>query len=170
MAKLKVYCTPIGFHDAYVAAPSQKAALEAWGSEHNLFARGVAHIVTDPTLTAEPLAHPGQVIKKLRGTAAEQIAALPPDKPRAKAPKAAKAAPSKPIEPPPSREPVDKAEQAIADAEARYRDKRAELDRQEEALERRRKELEHDRTQELERLERARDEAQRRYNRSRRGL
>ena len=24
--KLKVYRTPIGFHDAYVAAPSQKAA------------------------------------------------------------------------------------------------------------------------------------------------
>jgi hypothetical protein len=29
-AKLKVFRTPIGFHDAYVAAPSQKAALEAW--------------------------------------------------------------------------------------------------------------------------------------------
>lgn len=29
--KLKVYRTPIGFHDAYVAAPSQKAALKAWG-------------------------------------------------------------------------------------------------------------------------------------------
>lgn len=33
--KLKVYRTPIGFHDAYVAAPSQKAALEAWGVETN---------------------------------------------------------------------------------------------------------------------------------------
>jgi hypothetical protein len=27
--KLKVFRTPIGFHDAYVAAPSRKAALEA---------------------------------------------------------------------------------------------------------------------------------------------
>jgi hypothetical protein len=26
VAKLKVFRTPIGFHDAYVAAPSQKAA------------------------------------------------------------------------------------------------------------------------------------------------
>ena len=33
MPKLKVYRTPIGFHDAYVAAPSQKAALDAWGSD-----------------------------------------------------------------------------------------------------------------------------------------
>jgi hypothetical protein len=30
MAKLKVFRTPIGFHDAYVAAPSKKAALAAW--------------------------------------------------------------------------------------------------------------------------------------------
>ena len=35
--KLKVYSTPIGFHDALVAAPSQKAALEAWGAGTNLF-------------------------------------------------------------------------------------------------------------------------------------
>ena len=27
--KLKVFRTPTGFHDAYVAAPSRKAALEA---------------------------------------------------------------------------------------------------------------------------------------------
>ena len=74
--KLKVFRTPIGFHDAYVAAPSQKAALEAWGSDHNLFARGEAELVDDPALTAEPLARPGEVIKRLRGTAEEQLAAL----------------------------------------------------------------------------------------------
>ena len=39
--KLKVYCTPVGFHDAYVAAPSQKAALQAWGAKTNLFAQGL---------------------------------------------------------------------------------------------------------------------------------
>ena len=77
MAKLKVYRTPIGFHDAYIAAPSQKAALAGWGSTHDLFARGVAEIVTDPTLTAEPLAAPGTIIKRSRGTAEQQIAALP---------------------------------------------------------------------------------------------
>src|SRR5688572_7597704 len=81
-AKLKVFRTPIGFHDAYVAAPSQKAAIEAWGSDRDLFARGEAELVSDPKLAAEPLANPGKVIKRLRGTAKEQIAALPPNRPR----------------------------------------------------------------------------------------
>lgn len=75
--KLKVFRTPIGFHDAYVAAPSRKAALEAWGSDSDLFARGIAEPVTDPELAREPLQNPGQVIRRLRGTEAEQIAALP---------------------------------------------------------------------------------------------
>lgn len=75
--KLKVYRTPIGFHDAYVAAPNQKAALKAWGSDADLFARGVAELVTDAALTADPLAHPGEVIRVRRGSAAENVAALP---------------------------------------------------------------------------------------------
>ena len=82
MAKLKVYRTPIGFHDAYVAASSQKAALQAWGSDRDLFARGVAEVVTDPGLAAEALSQPGTVIRRSRGSAAEQIAALPPTPPR----------------------------------------------------------------------------------------
>src|SRR4051794_12137810 len=72
---LKVYRTPIGFHDAYVAASSQAAALKAWGTDRNLFARGAAEIVTDPALTEAPLADPGKVIKRLRGSADEQMAA-----------------------------------------------------------------------------------------------
>lgn len=80
--KLKVYRTPAGFNDAYVAAPSQKAALEAWGSDRDLFARGIAELVTDPALTAEPLASPGVVVKHSRGTTAEQIKAMPGREPR----------------------------------------------------------------------------------------
>ena len=76
---LKVFKLPIGFHDAYVAAPSQKAAAEAWGSDISVFARGEAELVTDAKLTEEPLASPGKVIKRLRGTAEEQIAALSKD-------------------------------------------------------------------------------------------
>ena len=75
-AKLKVFRTPVGFHDAYVAAPSQKAALEAWGVDSNLFAAGAAEVVTDPELTKEPLASPGTVIRKLRGSEREHVAAL----------------------------------------------------------------------------------------------
>ena len=74
--KLKVFRTPIGFHDAYVAAPSQKAALEAWGADGNLFAQGIAEQVDDPKLMEEPLADPGKVIKRVRGSTDEHFAAL----------------------------------------------------------------------------------------------
>jgi hypothetical protein len=37
--ELKVYRTPIGFHDALVAAASQKAALEAWKRRQPVCAR-----------------------------------------------------------------------------------------------------------------------------------
>ena len=85
--KLKVFRTPIGFHDAYVAAPSQKAALEAWGADGNLFAQGIAEQVDDPKLMEEPLARPGEVIKRVRGSLDEHVAALgkaaPKPKPKA---------------------------------------------------------------------------------------
>ena len=78
--KLKVFRTTTGFHDAYVAAPSQKAALEAWGADANLLARGVAEQVTDPKLMAAPLERPGEVIKLSRGDLATQLRALGPRK------------------------------------------------------------------------------------------
>ncbi|WP_185867696.1 hypothetical protein [Sphingomonas sp. TF3] len=81
--KLKVFRTSIGFHDAYVAAPSQQAALEAWGSSTNLFGTGLAEQVTDPKLVKGPLAAPGQVIKVKRGSQREHLAALPRTKPAA---------------------------------------------------------------------------------------
>jgi hypothetical protein len=65
--KLKVFRTPIGFHDAYIAAPSRKAALEAWGSTTDLFSAGIAEQVTDPKLTKEMLKRPGEVIRRPRG-------------------------------------------------------------------------------------------------------
>ena len=74
--KLKVYSTPIGFHDALVAAPSQKAALEAWGAGTNLFSQGAAHVVTDTKFVKEPLEKPGQVIKVPRGNRREHLSAL----------------------------------------------------------------------------------------------
>ena len=106
MPKLKVFRTPIGFHDAYVAAPSRAAALRAWGSDKDLFARGIAEEVTDPALTAEPLAQPGTVFKRSRGTADEQVAALSGGTAKAKAPKPAKAV--KPRGPRPDRAALDR--------------------------------------------------------------
>jgi hypothetical protein len=75
--KLKVYRTPIGFHDAYVAAPSQKAALKAWGADVDLFARGVAEAVDDQKLSEAPLREPGVVVRVARGSSEEHMAALP---------------------------------------------------------------------------------------------
>jgi hypothetical protein len=111
---LKVFRTSAGFHDAYVAAPSRKAALEAWGANVDLFARGVAEQVSDKALMAEPLEHPGEVIMKSRGGLADQLKALGPRKAgRAKDDRPKKAKPQKP----PSRARLDKAEAALAQAE-----------------------------------------------------
>jgi hypothetical protein len=40
--KLKTYQTSLGFFDLAAAAPSMKAALEAWGGDSNLFHQGAA--------------------------------------------------------------------------------------------------------------------------------
>jgi len=170
--KLKVFRTPIGFHDAYVAAPSQKAAIEAWGSGKDVFQRGEAELVTDPKLTAEPLANPGKIIKRLRGTAEEQLAALPRDKP--KAPKRAEK-PSAPSEKPrtrparkpvPSRQPLTEAEEAIDAAEADYDAKLERLRDQEARLKAERAEIEKARARALKQLEAARDKAKAAYDRA----
>jgi hypothetical protein len=116
--KLKVFRTVIGFHDAYVAAPSQKAAVAAWGADANLFARGVAELVTDEALAEEPLAHPGKVIKRLRGTEAEHLAALEATgQPRKKVAAKAARAPRRKSAPRPDHRALDEAENELAAAE-----------------------------------------------------
>ncbi|WP_294394892.1 hypothetical protein [uncultured Sphingomonas sp.] len=124
-AKLKVFRTPIGFHDAYVAGPSQKAALAAWGSDHDLFARHEAELVTDPALTEQPLAEPGAVIRRLRGSEAEQIAALGDGKvpPKAKPNRA----PAPKPRPRPKRTALDQAEQRLSAARDRQREEQQAL-------------------------------------------
>ena len=114
--RLKLFRTPIGFHDAYVAAPSQKAALEAWGADADLFARGIAERVDDPRLLAQAAEQPGTVIKHARGTAAEHLALAA--KPMKATPSKAKGrvipakSPAKP-RPRPSRKALDLAEQKL---------------------------------------------------------
>ena len=153
--KLKVFRTPIGFHDAYVAAPSQKAALEAWGTDTNLFARGSAEQVDDPELTKVPLDNPGQVVKVLRGTREEQLAALTRQKPprRKSAPKAEVVA-KKPKRrlPKPSRTALDKAEQALEKVEKRHEQQREAIEEEKAALDREQRDMER-------RHERERDKA-----------
>ena len=169
--KLKVFRMAIGFHDAYVAAPTQKAAIAAWGADDDVFRRGTAELVTDPDLTKEPLARPGEVVKRLRGTAEEQIAALgeaePP--PRAAAKGAAKVRPKTRSKPPPRPKPRPRrdalaaAEAAIEDAEARHGEALKEIAAREAKLARERKALETKQSRERERLEAQRDKAETAY-------
>ena len=165
--KLKVFRTPSGFHDAYVAAPSRKAALAAWGAEADLFARGTAEEVTDARLMAEPLAHPGEVIRVSRGDLAAQLDALGPrKKPPAKMaslsstkpePKAARP------KPPPKRDRVDEAEAAIERARKKHAAERAVVEKQRETIDRKLAELEARQDKAIARLETARDKARAAY-------
>ena len=46
------YQTPLGFYDLAIAAPSMKAALEAWGAGGELFHQGFAKETDDPDVVA----------------------------------------------------------------------------------------------------------------------
>jgi hypothetical protein len=142
--RLKVFRTAIGFDDAYVAAPSRKAALEAWGAQKDLFAIGSAEVVTDPALTAEPLAYPGKVIRRSRGNLSEQLAAMPQ---RAQPAKPDASKPERPVrksrpKPRPSRKALDDAEAAQQAFEDESRRELAALLEREERLRRERAALE----------------------------
>ena len=122
-AKLKVFRTTIGFHDAYVAAPSRAAALRAWGSSTDLFGMGAAEQVTDEKLMAPALARPGEVVKLSRGSAAEQIDAAgqgTKPKKRPKVERGTASAPAPKPQPRPSRSRLEDAEKLLEQAEANH--------------------------------------------------
>jgi len=83
---LKTYLTSIGFFDLAVAAPSMKAALEAWGVHRNLFHQGVAWETDDPAIVKATMAKPGVVLKRAVGTKAtfQEKSELPTELPTAK--------------------------------------------------------------------------------------
>ncbi len=95
--KLKSYQTSIGFFDLAVAAPSMKAALEAWGSGRNLFTHGLAREADDPAVVAATMAKPGIVLKRPVGSDGpfKEQAALP----RVVAPEETSPKPAKPALP-----------------------------------------------------------------------
>ena len=66
--KLKTYETSLGFFDLAIAAPSMKAALEAWGADSNLFHQGAANQSEDPDVVAATRAKPGVVLKRPVGS------------------------------------------------------------------------------------------------------
>ena len=163
--KLKVFRTSTGFHDAYVAAPSRKAALAAWGADADLFARGVAEEVSDKKMAKAALERPGEVIRLSRGDLAAQLKALGPRKkktvPSAEAPtKPRKLAKSKP---PPKRDQVDAAEQALGEAHRRHQIEARTLEAEREAIERKLAALRAAQDKEIGKLERRRDAVREAY-------
>jgi len=93
--KLKTFTTSLGFFDLAVAAPSMKAALEAWGLHRNAFHEGTAQETTDRNIIAATMAQPGVVLRRAVGSKAKfEVDAAPPKslpagvKPPAPAPKA----------------------------------------------------------------------------------
>ena len=109
--RLKTYQTSSGFFDLAVAAPSMKAAAEAWGSRTHVFNQGFAKETHDPAIVAATTARPGVVLRrpvgsndtftvhadlpkdlpvgKLKEKPARQHQALPPRKADTKAARAA---------------------------------------------------------------------------------
>jgi hypothetical protein len=79
--KLKTYQTSLGFFDLAIAAPSMKAALEAWGADSNLFHQGAAKESDDADVIAATMARPGVVLRRAIGSdgAFGEHAELPSD-------------------------------------------------------------------------------------------
>jgi hypothetical protein len=66
--KLKVFQTSLGFFDLAIAAPSMKAALEAWGADSNLFHQGAASEARDQAVIAAAMAKPGIILRRPVGS------------------------------------------------------------------------------------------------------
>ena len=109
--KLKTYQTSLGFFDLAIAAPSMKAALEAWGADSNLFHQGAARESDDPDVIAATLKRPGVVLKRPVGSdgSFNEQAALPANLGSSTGPtKSARKSKGSKAKKPPSR-PIDKA-------------------------------------------------------------
>ena len=151
--KLKTYQTSLGFFDLAIAAPSMKAALEAWGADSNLFHQGAAKESDDPDVIAAAMKKPGVVLRRPVGSDgsfsehAELPTNLDGEKRKTKAPRQSKGSKAKK----PSSLPVDKAADRKAALAFEKEQKRRERERASEEAARER---------ERERRQRAVDKAQ----------
>jgi hypothetical protein len=106
--KLKVFQTSLGFFDLAIAAPSMKAALEAWGADSNLFHQGVASEARDQAVIAAAMSKPGVILRRPVGSNGpfSEHADVPTDlpgigadhQPRKRQPKPKKQLPARPAD------------------------------------------------------------------------
>lgn len=153
--KLKVFQAQFGFYDSVVAAPSQAAALRAWGARQNLFKDGDARLTEDERAIEAALERPEIPLRRPVGS--NEPFSLKPRLPRVQdlpdvaaaltAPKAAKSKakassaapkPIRPKPPPPDRSAMDAAEAALQEIgserkreEQGFEERRAALDNEE---------------------------------------
>ena len=132
--KLKTYQTSLGFFDLAIAAPSMKAALEAWEADSNLFHQGAARESDDPDVIAAAMAKPGVVLRRPVGSAGSfgEHAELPTDLGGPGPTKAVRKSKGRTAKQPPSR-PIDKAAErkaALAFEKEQKRREREEAARQ----------------------------------------
>lgn len=127
--KLKTYQTSLGFFDLAIAAPSMKAALDAWGADSNLFHQGAAKESDDPDVIAATMAKPGVALRRPVGTDRpfSEHAELPTDLGRGGPTKAARKSKG-PKTKKPSPRPVDKAAERKAALAFEKEQKRRQLE------------------------------------------
>jgi hypothetical protein len=134
--KLKVFQAQFGFYDTVVAAPSQAAALRAWGVHQNLFSEGHAAISTDAATVRAALKHPGELLRRQVGTEG-RFERQPRSEPVADtAPRTAKpdAHSSKPKRAAPDRSPLERAEKQLEALEAARVEEEEQLDKRQTEL------------------------------------
>jgi type IV secretory pathway VirB10-like protein len=135
-----VFQARFGFHDSVVAAPSQAAALRAWGIRQNLFAEGQARITDDPQAVEAARAHPETPLRRIAGSNDPfelNPTALPkvPDAPKRPGAQAAKAPRPEPAKPLADRSQLDAAEAALHAVDERRKREEARLRDKQDALE-----------------------------------
>ena len=128
-SRLKLFRTEIGFHDAFVAAPSMKAALAAWGASTDLFSAGLAERIDDAKRCPAAFDAPGEVVTVRRGSEGEWTRKAPRPAAASSARKRAEAARAR-------------LERRLASLDQRHATSVAALDRQARALEDKRARLE----------------------------
>jgi hypothetical protein len=139
--RLKVFQAQFGFFDTVVAAPSQAAALRAWGTHQNLFASGEAKVTTEEAAVAAATAHPEIPLRRAVGSTdafALEPTSLPkvPDVPKRPGVRPiAKPTPAASPKPMADRSSLDAAETILVALDERRKTEEAELRREVDELE-----------------------------------
>ena len=139
--KLKVFQAQLGFYESVVAAPSQAAALKAWGVRQDLFAEGQAHLAADEAAASAALAHPGEPLRRAlgaRGAFEIEPAGLPSisgQKRQGRAAKAPARTSDKPKPALPDRSALDAAEAALRALDQEHQERLDDLERRRRAIE-----------------------------------